>query len=48
MAGRTPRAYAGAIEVGYDMVRQELLAKIREMIGHASEARVPAASVATS
>jgi len=34
---------AGAIELGYDMVRQELLAKIREMIAQASERR-PAAS----
>ncbi len=41
MAGRTPEAYAGAIEVGYDMVRQDLLANIRDMIGHASEARTP-------
>ena len=39
--GADAEAYAGAIEVGYDMVRQDLLAKIREMIGHASEARAP-------
>ncbi|HXZ15352.1 MAG TPA: phosphate acyltransferase, partial [Roseiarcus sp.] len=39
-------SYAGAVELGYDMVRQELLAKIREMIAQASEGR-PAASPAT-
>ena len=46
--GADADSYAGAIEVGYDMVRQELLAKIREMIGQTSEARAPVASVATS
>jgi len=46
--GADAASYAGAIEVGYDMVRQELLAKIREMIGQTSEARAPVASVATS
>ena len=35
--GADAEAYAGAIEVGYDMVRQDLLANIRDMIGHASE-----------
>ena len=39
--GADAEAYAGAIEVGYDMVRQDLLANIRDMIGHASEARAP-------
>ena len=42
--GADAASYAGAIEVGYDMVRQELLAKIREMIGQTSEAPAPAAS----
>ena len=36
--GADAESYAGAIEVGYDMVRQELLAQIREMIGQTSEA----------
>jgi glycerol-3-phosphate acyltransferase PlsX len=45
--GADAESYAGAIEVGYDMVRQELLAKIREMIGQTSEARAPTASAAT-
>ena len=39
--GADAESYAGAIEVGYDMVRQDLLANIRDMIGHASEARPP-------
>jgi glycerol-3-phosphate acyltransferase PlsX len=39
--GADAEAYAGAIEVGYDMVRQDLLANIREMIGQSSEARPP-------
>jgi glycerol-3-phosphate acyltransferase PlsX len=39
--GADAEAYAGAIEVGYDMVRQDLLASIRDMIGHASEAKTP-------
>jgi len=42
--GADAASYAGAIEVGYDMVRQDLLAKIREMIGQTSEAPAPAAS----
>ena len=37
--GADAEGFAGAIEVGYDMVRQELLAKIREMIAQANEAR---------
>jgi glycerol-3-phosphate acyltransferase PlsX len=45
--GADAESFAGAIEVGYDMVRQELLVKIREMIGQTSEARAPAASAAT-
>jgi phosphate acyltransferase len=40
--GSDAESFAGAIEVGYDMVRQELLAKIREMIGQTSEAPAPA------
>ena len=39
--GADAEAYAGAIEVGYDMVRQNLLANIREMMGHARESRAP-------
>ena len=39
--GADAEAYAGAIEVGYEMVRQDLLANIRDMIGQASEARTP-------
>ena len=42
--GADAESYAGAIEVGYDMVRQDLLAKIREMIGQSSDASAPAAS----
>jgi len=42
--GADAQSYAGAIEVGYDMVRQDLLAKIREMIGQTSESHAPAAS----
>jgi len=42
--GADADSYAGAIELGYDMVRQELLAKIREMIAQASESRPAAAS----
>jgi glycerol-3-phosphate acyltransferase PlsX len=37
-------SYAGAIEVGCDMVRQELLGNIREMITQANEARAPTAA----
>jgi glycerol-3-phosphate acyltransferase PlsX len=37
--GADADSYAGAIEVGYDMVRQDLLANIRDMIGRAIEAR---------
>ena len=40
--GADADSYAGAIELGYDMVRQELLGKIREMIAQANDAR-PAA-----
>ena len=45
--GADADSFAGAIEVGYDMVRQELLTKIREMMGQSSEARAPAASLAS-
>jgi glycerol-3-phosphate acyltransferase PlsX len=41
--GADADSYAGAIELGYDMVRQELLGKTREMIVQANEARQPAA-----
>jgi phosphate acyltransferase len=34
--GADAESYAGAVELGYDMVRQELLDKIREMIAHAN------------
>jgi glycerol-3-phosphate acyltransferase PlsX len=34
--GADAESFAGAVELGYDMVRQELLGKIREMIGHAN------------
>jgi glycerol-3-phosphate acyltransferase PlsX len=37
--GADAEGFAGAIEVGYDMVRHELLGKIREMIAEANEAR---------
>jgi phosphate acyltransferase len=43
--GADAEGFAGAIEVGYDMVRHELLGKIREMIAQAIEARSPAAPV---
>ncbi len=41
--GADVNSYAGAIELGYDMVRQELLGKIREMIAQAKDERRPAA-----
>jgi phosphate acyltransferase len=34
--GADAQSYAGAVELGYDMVRQELLGKIREMIARAN------------
>ena len=37
--GADADSYASAIELGYDMVRQELLAKIREMIAQANDVR---------
>ena len=37
--GADAESYAGAVELGYDMVRQELLGKIREMIAQADRAR---------
>jgi glycerol-3-phosphate acyltransferase PlsX len=45
--GADAASFAGAIEVGYDMVRHELLQKIREMIGQSNEARTPVAATAT-
>jgi glycerol-3-phosphate acyltransferase PlsX len=33
--GADAESYAGAVELAYDMVRQELLGKIREMIAQA-------------
>ena len=44
--GADAESFAGAIEVGYDMARQELLEKIREMIGQSDGACAPAAAVA--
>lgn len=37
--GADAESYAGAVELAYDMVRQQLLAKIREMIAHANGSR---------
>jgi phosphate acyltransferase len=37
--GANAESFAGAIEVGYDMVRHELLGKIRDMVAQAHEAR---------
>ena len=34
--GADAESYAGAVELGYDMVRQRLLGKTREMISHAN------------
>ena len=42
--GADADSFAGAIELGYDMVRQELLEKIREMVAQASEAGPAAAT----
>ena len=39
--GADAESFAGAIEVGYDMVRHELFGKIRDMIAQANEARTP-------
>jgi glycerol-3-phosphate acyltransferase PlsX len=41
--GADAESFASAIELGYDMVRQELLVKIREMIAQANDASPPAA-----
>jgi glycerol-3-phosphate acyltransferase PlsX len=38
--GADAESYAGAVELAYDMVRQELLGKIREMIAHANGFRL--------
>jgi len=46
--GADAESYEGAVELGYDMVRQELLDKIREMIAHANGFRpMPTRSRAT-
>ena len=44
--GADAESYASAIEFGYDLARQELLGKIREMIAQANDARPTAASQA--
>jgi len=44
--GADAESYASAIELGYDMARQELLGKIREMIAQTNESRPAAASPA--
>ena len=44
--GADAESYAGAIELGYDMVRQELLGKIREMIAQANQASATQSSAA--
>jgi glycerol-3-phosphate acyltransferase PlsX len=46
--GADAESCAGAIEVGYDMVRQELLGKIRDMIAQANEARAPTVAPAVT
>ena len=46
--GADAESFAGAIEVGYDMVRQELLGKIRDMIAQANEARAPTVAPAVT
>lgn len=40
--GATAEGFAAAIDIGYDMVRQELLAKIREALDHEPEGAIPA------
>ena len=44
--GADAESYASAIELGYDMARQELLGKIREMIAQTNDARPAAATPA--
>jgi glycerol-3-phosphate acyltransferase PlsX len=44
--GAKAEGFAGAIEVGYDMVRHELLGKTRDMIAQANESRAQTAPVA--
>ena len=44
--GADAESYASAIELGYDMARQELLGKIREMIAQTNDARPAAAAPA--
>jgi phosphate acyltransferase len=46
--GADAEGFAGAIEVGYDMIRHELLGKTREMIAQANEGRAPTAPVAVA
>jgi phosphate acyltransferase len=46
--GANAEGFAGAIEVGYDMVRHELLGKTRDMIAQANESRAQIAPVATA
>ena len=40
--GATAEGFAAAIDIGYDMVRQDLLAKIREALDHEPEGAIPA------
>ncbi len=44
--GADAESYASAVEFGYDLVRQELLGKIREMIAQTNDARPTAATPA--
>ena len=44
--GADAESYASAVEFGYDLVRQELLGKIREMIAQTNDARPNAATPA--
>jgi glycerol-3-phosphate acyltransferase PlsX len=46
--GADAEGYAGAIEVGYDMVRHELLGKTRDMIAQANESRAQVAPAAAA
>ncbi len=42
--GADPVGYCGAIELGYEMVRHDLQAKIRESLAHAQEAKLAIAA----
>ncbi len=44
--GADALGYAGAIEIAYDMVRHDLLAKIRESLGYVQDDRAAAAALA--